>query len=306
MLPVKIKAARRGSLLRFIAFVAAVICISSLLAGEAADTAAPRPVPEIRTQAMSFHWEPGERNAVLVEPVLPGEVAGVTTEEISITGDCSFRQAGGPDTYDVLLTISGTANVISGSNRLETTAEQIIRLPYGADYRIDVPAGDEFKCLRVRKAMTAGDREVIRRDAEMHSFFYARKYSECQAYTEDIKSAKTINRMLLPEGYVPRLCMGLVETAGPDSVGAHVHPMLDQLFLGLKNCRCTCSADGAETLLTENALLHIPLASWHSASVAPGDLLSYIWMDNFFTTQGQSYMSEQHKMVEQEPATGKQ
>jgi hypothetical protein len=76
--------------------------------------------------------------------------------------------------------------------------------------------------------------------------------------------------------------------------------MLDQLFLGLKGCKCSCYADGAETLLTENTLLHIPLGSRHSTSVAEGELLSYIWFDFFLTLEGQRYMSEQHKMDDQE------
>jgi quercetin dioxygenase-like cupin family protein len=88
--------------------------------------------------------------------------------------------------------------------------------------------------------------------------------------------------------------MGSVETKGPDSVGEHSHPMLDQLFLGLEGCKCTCYADGEEVGLTENMLLHIPLGSRHSVSVEDGDTLSYIWLDFFLTLNGEKYMNEQH------------
>ncbi|MCE5270455.1 hypothetical protein LLH00_04150 [bacterium] len=253
---------------------------------------------EIKTQKIVFDRGPGESNSILFSPVLAGEVTELATDAISISGHCSYVQAGREDVYDVLLVMSGKAAFSSAENLLEAVAEQIIRPPYGNKYRIEVKAGDEFRCLRVRRTLTAEDIEAIRQNADMHSGLYAKKYTECQAYTEAIKSPKTINRMLLPEGYVPRLCMGTVETTGPDSVGVHDHPMLDQLFLGLKNCRCTCNADGAEALLLENTLLHIPLGSKHSASVKQDELLSYLWMDMFLTAEGQSYINSQHKMVE--------
>jgi hypothetical protein len=274
------------------------------IAADSGDTVKPIKKPEIRTQNIGFNRETGERSSILFDSVLPGEVHELTTEAISITGPCSCVQAGRIDSYDVLLIISGKAIVTSADHMAEAGEEQIIRPPYGEKYRIEVKAGDDLKCLRIRKALTAEDIEAIRQAGDIHSGLYSKKYTDCQAYTEAIKSAKTINRMLLPEGYLPRLCMGLVETTGPDSVGAHEHPMLDQLFFGLKNCRCTCHADGAETLLLENTLLHIPLGSKHSASVEPGALLSYIWMDMFLTTEGQSYMSSQHKMVGQEQKQG--
>jgi len=263
-------------------------------------TGKPVPRQEIRTQKISFNSETGEPSSILFDSVLPGEVHELATDAISISGHCSYVQAGREDVYDVLLVMSGKAVFSSAENLVEAVEEQIIRAPYGNKYRIEVKAGDEFRCLRVRRTLTAEDIEAIRQNADMHSSLYAKKYTDCPAYTEAIKSPKTLNRMLLPEGYVPRLCMGTVETTGPDSVGVHDHPMLDQLFLGLKNCRCTCNADGAEALLLENNLLHIPLGSKHSASVKQDELLSYLWMDMFLTSEGQSYMSEQHKMVGQE------
>jgi quercetin dioxygenase-like cupin family protein len=143
------------------------------------------------------------------------------------------------------------------------------------------------------------DLRVILQNEKEHSEVFIRSFKDCPVYTEDIKSSKSINRMILPEGKVPRFCMGSVETEGPDSVAPHEHPMLDQLFFGLKGCRCTCTADGESQLLTENMLLHIPLGSKHSVSVADGEKLAYIWFDFFLTIEGQKYMDEQHRLEEE-------
>ena len=137
---------------------------------------------------------------------------------------------------------------------------------------------------------------MIAEDTGSYIAGYAKSFAECATYSEDIKSAKTTNRMLLDEGLVPRFCMGTVETAGPDKVDFHDHPMLDQLFLGLKGCRCKCVADRAEEVLTENMLLHVPLGSNHAVEAADSDMMYYAWLDFFLTLEDQEYMSRQHKI----------
>ena len=257
----------------------------------------------IKTHNLSVNWETGERNAVSVDFLLPGEVEELAIEIISIVGQCTYMEGGRTDTYDVLLVLSGIALFASDDYLISASAEQIIRPPFSMGYRIDVPAGKEFSCVRIRKTLTDEDFDDIHRNRELHSVVYTSKYDECPAYTEEIKSPKTVNRMLLPEKYVPRLAMGMVKTLGPDSVGSHEHPMLEQIFLGLKNCCCICFADGEEEMLLENTLLHIPLGSEHSVSVEPDETLSYIWMDLFLTTEGQRYISEQHKIDSQQTVT---
>jgi len=174
----------------------------------------------------------------------------------------------------------------------------LARIPYNKAYTIQVGEDSTFHCLRLRKSLDDPDRAVIAKDMDNHSKVYIKAIKDCPMYTEDIKSAKTINRMLLAEGMVPRFCMGTVTTEGPDKVGAHVHPMLDQLFFGLDGCECRVFANGTEAVLKENMLLHIPLASMHSSSVDAGKKLNYVWMDFFQSLEGQKYMNEQHKMVD--------
>jgi hypothetical protein len=127
---------------------------------------------------------------------------------------------------------------------------------------------------------------------------YFTTWSKCKKYKEAIKSAKTINRMLLPENIVPRFCLGSVETAGPDKVGTHAHPMLEQLFFGLKMNDCIVTADEEKTSFRENDLLHIPLGSEHGVLVNNGKKLCYIWIDFFHNREGMQYIAENHSIEE--------
>jgi len=231
--------------------------------------------------------------------LLPGEIEGLEMVHYSIKGEKNITETTQPDFYDVLLSLSGEATLKVGLQQYNFSSPAIARVPYGQSYKLNIKKGSDFSFIRLRKMLSKDDRQLISQNRESHSSVYIKAIVDCPAYTEDIKSSKTLNRMLLSEGLVPRFCMGSVETEGPDVVGEHEHAMLDQLFLGLDGCKCTCHADGEQILLTENMVLHIPLGSKHSVSVESGDTLSYIWFDFFLTIKGQKYMNEQHKIKDE-------
>jgi mannose-6-phosphate isomerase-like protein (cupin superfamily) len=125
-------------------------------------------------------------------------------------------------------------------------------------------------------------------------FPYYVRYSDSRQYDEPIKSGKTVSRIILPEDIVPRLCIGSVQTSGPDEVGAHSHPMLEQLFFGLAGNDVVVMADSAEARFQENDLLHIPLGSRHGVKVGPGKSLHYIWIDFFHSIRDMDYITNTH------------
>ena len=228
--------------------------------------------------------------------VMFGEIEGVAIEYISMRGQQRITNVAASDHYDVLLSLNGNAKLDVLSNEYSVSGSSIVKMPYDAKYSINVDSGQDFNGLLIRKSLSNEDRKVIMKDKVHHHALYHKALSECPTYRERIKSEKTVNRMILPDGMVPRFCMGSVETVGPDEVRKHTHAMLDQLFFGLADCNCTCYADGEETILTENTILHIPLGSSHSVSVSEGNKLTYIWMDFFLTLKDEKYMGEQHQV----------
>ncbi|OFX55172.1 MAG: hypothetical protein A2066_10875 [Bacteroidetes bacterium GWB2_41_8] len=229
------------------------------------------------------------------QEIFHGEVSGVFIELISINGPTQIKEATSCGFYDVLLSLKGNALLEIGGREHHVSSQYIARMAYNMPYHVHIRKGDRFHFLRLRKSLDQDDREAILQDIDSHSSVYIRAFEDCSSYTEAIKSSKAVNRMLLPEGMVPRFCMGSVETEGPDLVGEHEHSMLDQLFFGLEDCKCTCVADGEKKVLTENMVLHIPFGSKHSVLVEERDRLAYIWLDFFLTLEGQKYMNEQHK-----------
>ena len=232
-------------------------------------------------------------------PVLRNEVKDAGFEFVSIKGPGLFENDNKKDIIDVILTFKGKGEFIYQGRKYPIHSNTIIRVPKDTSYKISVDAKDELHFVVIRRLLDDKDLEVIESRKKEYSELYFKAVSECPTYKEDIKSDKTINRMILPEGLVPRFALGSVETEGPDEVGEHEHPMLDQVFLGLEDCKCYCYADGVEEILTENMMLHIPLGSKHYVKVKEGDKLAYIWMDFFLTIEGEKYMGEQHQVEEE-------
>jgi hypothetical protein len=254
--------------------------------------------PGIPSRRLSFTGLKGTKpGSLIIEEVFPGEIQGLTVETLGLKGLVRKNIKNDDHTYHVLLPLEGRSLFHSADHSLELMEHSLVRVPYHHAYDIEVKAGQTAYYLRFIKQLDQKDQEDIRKKTDLHGQLYARKFSDCPAYHEDIKSAKTISRMLLPENYVPRFCMGSVETTGPDVVAAHEHPMLEQLFFGLKSCHAVCHADNDYTPLLENTLLHIPLGSRHSVSVDKGNTLSYIWFDFFLSLEGQSYMGQQHHII---------
>ena len=253
---------------------------------------------EIRREGFRLDCLRGERRSALrKQNLLPGEIAGVSTELISMRGPLSRDEAGVPDVCVVLISLGGAATVKAAGAVFDMSGETIVRPPYAKEHVVEVAGGQEVHFLRIGLSLDGKDRAAIEANAVAHGAMLARRFADCPAYTEPIKSAKTKNRMLLLEGEVPRFGAGTVETTGPDEVGAHEHAMLEQLFLGLKGCRCTVHADGAEAPLEENCLLHVPLGSRHGVSVESGDRLSYVWLDFFRTLADQSWLTTAHALI---------
>jgi len=124
---------------------------------------------------------------------------------------------------------------------------------------------------------------------------YYAKFSDCQSYSEAIKSPNTVSRTILSNEYIPRVAMGTVQTKGPDKVEPHEHPMLEQLFLGLSKNKCTVYADDNKVGFPEYSIVHIPLGSRHSVSVEKDEIMYYVWMDFFLDKKGEGWLKT-HKV----------
>lgn len=235
---------------------------------------------------------------VRVQTVLAGAVPEVETALVSISPSLQHLEPAAADSAVVWLILAGKGRITAGEQVFDVSGETIARAPQGWSWTLEAAPGETLHALRLRRALSAQDLEEFAKYPENNAAPLVKKFSDCPAYHEAIKSPKTISRTLLPENFVPRMALGTVETTGPDAVGRHKHPMLEQFFLGLKDNDITVLADEDHVNLPEFALLHIPLGSNHGVEVADGKKLHYVWMDFFMSKDGQEWL-KMHKPVEE-------
>ena len=173
-----------------------------------------------------------------------------------------------------------------------------IAIPFSSDsISFEIADGEVFHFVQFTKQLTETDQEDFKKfNSENKYNVFFRKFSDCEPYTEKIKSPNTVSRTVLPENIIPRVSLGTVEAPGPDEVGAHKHPMLEQLFLGLTQNDIIVHADEKSVALKEYSLLHIPLGSTHWAEVTTNKKMYYLWMDFFLTKEGQEWLKTHKPM----------
>ncbi len=229
--------------------------------------------------------------------LLPGAIEGVKTNYYLLKRGTGFLPARQAHRGHVLLFVRGVGKVEVGG-AVFSFCEMAALVAPGTG-RIEVQATSEpIECLEILVDLQEHEAAALQATA---AFFVL--YSQCERYSEAIKSSKTISRTIVPANRIPRFCMGSVETVGPDTVGAHSHPMLEQLFFGLPANTCVVTADDSEAVFGEGMLLHIPPGAWHGVRVEEGQRLHYVWMDFFRSEQDLAYIREQHKPIKTSPST---
>jgi quercetin dioxygenase-like cupin family protein len=237
-------------------------------------------------------------SGVQLKPVMTGEINEVKVDLVSLANQDRHLEPAHERAAIVWLVLDGRGTMRTRGLSFEVDGETVARAPQGWDWHIEPAPGSALHLVRIKRDLTDGDLVELKRFPEFQAAPLVKKFRECTPYHEAIKSAKTVSRTLLPENHVPRMAIGTVETTGPDEVGAHRHPMLEQLFVGLRGNDITVTADDEQINLKEFTILHIPLGSNHGAKVEAGRKLHYIWVDFFMAKEGQEWL-KMHKPVEE-------
>jgi len=223
--------------------------------------------------------------------VLPGEVHGMETFFAELERGNSHVYQAEEKKLRILLFISGEGSIVEGDLRIQINEPGLFVSDVLREFALE---GGQRNLLYLEILMSLSEQDLADLNRVADSLPYHKANSECRQYHESIKSKHTISRMILPENIVPRLCIGSVRTTGPDEVATHTHPMLEQLFLGLRGNDVTVFADHEEARFIENDLLHIPLGSSHGVKVEHGKVLHYLWVDLFTHRSEMDYMKYNH------------
>ncbi|WP_372751237.1 cupin domain-containing protein [Labilibaculum sp.] len=228
--------------------------------------------------------------------ILENEISGVDVELIALTGEDAIIDRTEKGCKTVYLFYKGKGTVVAEDKNYDIVPETILLPNHLNEISVKTAAEDTLCYLKISSQLTAQDLLDLKEfPTENTQNVYYKKFTDCESYTEAIKSPNTVSRTILPNKYIPRVAMGTVQTKGPDRVAPHEHPMLEQLFLGLSDNHTMVYADEAKVNFPEYSLLHIPVGSSHSVSVEKEEVMYYVWMDFFMDKKGEEWLKT-HKM----------
>jgi len=231
-------------------------------------------------------------------PILENEIKGIQVEHVAITSQTEKVDYTKEGFKTIYLFVKGIGTVNAADTNYEIIPETIFLPNIVEKIRIKAVKDDTLHYLKISCKLSIQDfKDLKELPAKNTQNVYYAKFEDCQSYIEPIKSPNTVSRTILPNKYIPRIAMGTVKTKGPDKVGAHKHPMLEQLFLGLSKNNCTVYADEAKVHFPQYAVLHIPLGSTHSVSVKKDEILYYVWMDFFLDKKGEEWLKTHIEVI---------
>ncbi|WP_341225036.1 cupin domain-containing protein [uncultured Arcticibacterium sp.] len=223
--------------------------------------------------------------------ILENEIDGITITQFSITGDVTKKELQDENYRDIYLFVKGNGKLIANKKNFDIVPETVLVQNAIKTIALKAEKNDTLHFLKISSILTKQDKlDLLEFPKENTQEIYFKKFTDCQAYTEPIKSPNTVSRTIFPNKYIPRIAMGTVQATGPDKVAPHEHGMLEQLFLGLAGNNIVVYADEAQTNLPAYSLLHIPLGSSHSVKVDEGKEMYYIWMDFFLDKKGEEWL----------------
>ena len=227
--------------------------------------------------------------------ILENEIRDIHVQYFSISSQTELVDSFVDGFKDIYLFVKGRGEITARNTSYEIIPETIF-LPNAVESISIKATSDSLHYLKITCKLSPQDQIDLKQlPLDNTQNVYHAKFSDCQSYTEAIKSPNTVSRTILSNEYIPRIAMGMVQTKGPDKVEAHEHPMLEQLFLGLSENKCTVHADNEQVLMPEYSVVHIPLGSRHSVSVENDETLYYVWMDFFLDKKGEEWLKT-HKV----------
>lgn len=242
------------------------------------------PIVNLKTQLQ-------ENTQQYSKSILENEITDIQVEHVAIPSKNTLIDSSKEGYKTIYLFVKGSGKVIAENTSYEVIPETIFLPNIVKNITIKTATNDTLHYLKISSRLTAQDQLDLKEfpATNTQQVYYA-KFRDCQSYSEPIKSPNTVSRTILPNKYIPRIAMGTVQTKGPDKVGAHEHPMLEQLFLGLSKNNCVVYADDAKVNFPQYAVLHIPLGSNHSVSVDKDEVMYYVWMDFFLDKKGEEWL----------------
>lgn len=184
------------------------------------------------------------------------------------------------DRMQIFTFTSGNGMVKTGK-KIFVIDEQSVFIPDFDRDRLQITAGDEdMEFIHIVGPMNDTDRRQMNHCQYVLPRFV--KFSEAIQYTERFtqeSGAKVKQHSVIAGRHLGRYTMGWVIGKGPDFVGQHTHPSLEQWYFMLQGADFTYDAGDRSIAVKEGDVSFTPHGTSHGSTCAEDGFINYVWFE---------------------------
>lgn len=184
------------------------------------------------------------------------------------------------DKMQILAFTEGTGYLQYGK-KLYCIEEPGVFIPDFAEESIVLQAGEQdLEFIRIVGIMNDTDRRQMRNCQYVLPRYV--KFRDSIQYTERFtqeSGAKVKQHSIIAGRHLGRYTMGWVIGEGPDFVGQHIHPSLEQWYFMLKNADFTYDAGDTSIKVSEGDVSFTPHGTSHGSTCKEDGFINYLWFE---------------------------
>ncbi len=171
--------------------------------------------------------------------------------------------------------------VIRADEKMFFIDEQSVFIPDFDKNKLEFTAGEEdLEFIHIIGPMNDTDRRQMKHCQYVLPRFV--KFSQVIQYTERFtqeSGAKVKQHSVIAGRHLGRYTMGWVIGEGPDFVGQHTHPTIDQWYFMLQGADFTYDAGDRSIDVKEGDVSYTPHGTPHGSNCKEGGFINYIWFE---------------------------
>lgn len=184
------------------------------------------------------------------------------------------------DKMQIFVFTAGCGMVQSGS-QLFAIDEQSVFIPDFDREELVITAGDaDLEMIHIVGPMNDTDRRQMDHCQYVLPRFV--RFSEAIQYTERFtqeSGAKVKQHSIIAGRHLGRYTMGWVIGQGPDFVGQHTHPSLEQWYFMLQGADFTYDAGNTQIDVKEGDVSFTPHGTSHGSTCREDGFINYLWFE---------------------------
>ncbi|MGN0658988.1 MAG: cupin domain-containing protein [Emergencia sp.] len=187
----------------------------------------------------------------------------------------------GEDDRMQLIFFTSRSGIVKSGNRIFAVDDQAVFIPDFDRERVVLTADDEeMQFIRITGPMTEIDHRQMKNCQYVLPRFV--RLRESIEYTERFtqeSGSKVVSHSIVAGRHLGRYTMGWNIGAGPDFIGQHTHPTLEQWYFMIDGSDFTYTAGGREIPVREGDVSFTPHGTSHGSQCSEDGFINYVWFE---------------------------